>query len=142
MSFSAFIKRGMDVVQRLTRSPKNYDKAVEVTARGLAQDLAKEVKAGILEQAYGFRELSDKWVQTKKRKGYDLRKVLATHGYVESIGAYSIGAAAGVTAIMPLAKYLELGTKNMTALPHWQPALRKVLSTGKYKGQFVRMVFQ
>lgn len=116
------------------------DQVVDEEMEESANSLADLVKSVLLRQAYTWKPLSERYLAWKKREGLDLRTLIATKTYVQSIRAVprkrkgeivSWGVGPGHPnekhgpsglRLHDLARLLEYGTRRMPARPHWRPA--------------------
>ena len=113
-------------IESLQRSGKRFrafsNKIVETIAGRCAEDVVKVVKF----QSFPNVRLSEAWRQRKEREGYDVRTLIRTRAYVESIKAKKVeeGVWGVVCSDMDLMKRLEVGTRVSPPRPHWGPTMR------------------
>lgn len=103
----------------------------------LANSFVQDLKHAILRQTLSWAPLSDGYVAHKRRLGLDPRTLIATQRYVNSIQAVMAPDGTWSVEVPPLplrpgsrrtlqdlGRWLEFGTRNMPARPHWRPVLR------------------
>jgi len=110
--------------------------AVQDLSRQLAEEFADDLKRLIEQQAFAWVPLSSKYSRRKQMLRLDPRILIATGRYVRSIRPVQQPDGSWVVGIPPtplfpgsrhtlqdLARWLEFGTRNMPARPHWRPAM-------------------
>lgn len=96
----------------------------------LAPILADNVKTRLLNQTFSHEPLDKDYVKSKERNNLDNRILIATKGYIESIGVYEDGDTVFVGVpkelhknlkilLSDLSDWLEFGTDNMPRRPHF-----------------------
>lgn len=102
----------------------------------LAQEFADDLKQLIESQAFAWVPLSSGYAKRKQMLGQDPRILIATGRYVNALtpvqtpeGDWVVGipatplSAGSRYTLQDLARWLEFGTQNMPARPHWRPAM-------------------
>lgn len=100
---------------------------VDKEAKKQAQQLAKAIQQGIRSQSFPMAPLSQDYAEQKAAEGKDGRTLIATGRYVNSIGAWKESEGTwrvGIqdSAMEQLGQWLEYGTRNMPARPHFRVA--------------------
>lgn len=121
------------VSPQLILDPKNM--ALSGLGKEMAEEFADDLKALITRQLIAWVPLSPKYVKRKRMLGLDPRILIATGRYVSSIqpiaqddGSYIVSVpnqplrSGSKYTLQDLARWLEYGTRNMPARPHWRPA--------------------
>lgn len=137
----SYVKREGDwnkVKMILTGLGARLEKEVDSETKRQVMRASQAVKAGIEAQAFGHAPLNKDYREQKKNKGLDSRILIATGQYVRSItywkegkGSWVAGIRRGATHsggvdMAQLGKWLEYGTKNMPARPHFRPIAREM----------------
>jgi hypothetical protein len=146
--FRRFIKMAMKKVRVALESDERPSLAVspqlildpsKMGLAGLGKDMAEEfaddLKALITRQLIAWVPLSPGYTKRKRMLGLDPRILIATGRYVSSIqpiaqkdGSWIVSVpdtplrAGSKYTLKDLARWLEYGTRNMPARPHWRPA--------------------
>lgn len=124
----------------------------------IAEDAAEEVRERIENQTYNHIPLSKKYLKWKDYWGLDTRILIRTGTYVEGIKVVEVQYPRGVgyrvgfeedahtplldskgriisddggPLLTVLAKWLEYGTRNMPARPHFMPVYRDIITSIK-----------
>jgi hypothetical protein len=143
------VKRESDEKPSLATSPHLMINPTNVGLSGLGKDLAQEfaddLKAIIERQMIAWMPLSGPYKSYKRRMGLDPRILIATGRYVNSIqpieqpdGTWLVSVPkeplrpGSRYTLRDLARWLEYGTQNMPARPHWRPA-RNIWRTKIYQ---------
>jgi hypothetical protein len=133
------VSRESDEKPSLAVSPKLIFDKSSMELGGLGRDLAEEfaddLRAILERQLLAWAPLSKQYKTYKRRMGLDPRILIATGRYVHAIkpiqqpnGSWVVGVpeeplrAGGKYTLRDLARWLEYGTRNMPARPHWRPA--------------------
>ena len=103
--------------------------------KDLAEEFADDLRMLISRQLIGWMPLSKEYKIYKRKMGLDPRILIATGRYVSSIqpvqqrdGSWIVSVPdeplrqGSKHTLKDLARWLEYGTQNMPARPHWRPA--------------------
>lgn len=114
-----------------------YEKKLHELLKPLIRDLTVDARTRLVDAILSQTlpegpELSESWLAEKERRGLDLRKLIATGGYLENIivveteDGYEIRptddevpGSDGLT-YFDLANVLEYGTETIPPRPHWR----------------------
>jgi hypothetical protein len=140
------------------------DQTIEIASgelKRIAEEFAKYVQTIIYKQKYKWKPLSARYLQRKKDQHLDLRILIATKAYVQSIRAiprrrdkkvvsWSVGPGGPGEIHEPsglklktLARWLEFGTSRMPARPHWRPAWSAYIRKKKtYAKQIMKKIMK
>jgi hypothetical protein len=153
-----FVKRAMRKVRirhesdekpSLATSPELMLNPDKMSVGGLGKDLAEEfaddLRMMISRQLIAWVPLSGPYKTYKRRMGLDPRILIATGRYVSSIQPIQQPDGNWVVSVpeeplrqgskytlKDLARWLEYGTRNMPARPHWRPA-KQIWKTKLYQ---------
>jgi hypothetical protein len=133
------IKRETEELPSLSTSPRLLMDKDTMSIAGMGKDLAEEfaddLKSLISRQLIAWVPLSANYKTRKRILGLDPRILIATGRYVNSIQPIQQGDGSWVISVpeeplrpgskhtlRDLARWLEYGTENMPARPHWRPA--------------------
>lgn len=109
--------------------------AIEGLDRAIAEEFAYDLKKKIEQQAFAWVPLSPDYARRKAVLGLDPRMLIALGGYIEAIqareqpdGTWAVTVADKKLpnsryTYKDLANWLEWGTENMPARPHWRPTI-------------------
>ena len=133
-------------------------------AEALANEFCQTLKDNIRTHDIHYQEVSERTLRNKRIKNQPSTPLIATREYLDSIAVrptkdgFTVGVGTGDHAnsyhseehggdpvsLRELARWLEFGTKNMPARPHWRPAwssfLRKQEMTKKNIAEKARKV--
>lgn len=107
---------------------------------------AERIKRNIYKQSYGHVPLSRPYLKWKIKRGLDARILIATGAYVASIEARKQNATTWIVApragtqhkgraLSTIGLWLEYGTRNMPARPHFRPDLQIVYQRLQQSGE-------
>lgn len=117
-------KQALDTVEKMATFAGNVNVIAERVSNKVAHEVAERVKEGIYQQVFPVAPLTEAWKKRKAKKGLDTRIFMATRRYVDSIRPKKLSDTTwGVEADYDKFKFLEYGTKNEPARPHWLPVL-------------------
>lgn len=116
---------------------KEFNREFGNLSREVAFKTAKRIRRRIREQRIPMAALSRSWKSFKARHGLDPRILIATGAYVASIqprqlskNRWTVAPGANIKmanknkAMSTLALWLEFGTSNMPARPHFRPEIK------------------
>lgn len=118
----------------------------QLAANSQARATQKNIVSGIQSQSYGHAPLSASTKEYKARKGLDSRILIATGTYIKSIevwrddeNTWCVGVKKGTRHpsngedVGQIGLWLEYGTSNMPARPHWRVESNKLKARIKKK---------
>ena len=135
MASSARAKGQKAAELSLNRFAKDVKRIPIERVEVFARRVENRIKTGIRAQTFKMSRLTLPYLEWKIAMGYDKRILIRTGAYLDSIRSYKSGKRGWAVRIhhsrkvrerkgltmQQLAQYLEFGTRNMPARPHWRP---------------------